>query len=230
MWILVECLPFFDVLFPWQKIELYFENQPNLDCNGQGSHEVPPSVCHELALANTEMVTLGFTLRCEYWWNACHSSMPVSWQTIEEVYFENQPNLECNGQGGPDVPPSGHHNLGWANTEKGPLFLTLRCEHGWNADPSSMPVQSQNKMNFPLKTNKISNLMTKEATRFLLVATTSFAGKQDNKGNTCDRQDMWILVECRTFFHASFMTKKRTLFWKPTRSRVQRLRKPWCSS
>ena len=57
--------------------EMAFEKQQNLGLDEpHGGDEVPPSGCNKLGCASTETGLLGFPLKCEYWWNADHSSMP----------------------------------------------------------------------------------------------------------------------------------------------------------
>jgi hypothetical protein len=95
--------------------------------------------------------------------------------TKNQMDFKNKQNLELDDQGGNEVPPSGWDKLGWPNPEMGPLGFPRICEPWLNADHhSSMPFSWQ-KTDWILKTNKISNWMTKEATTFLLVVATSSA-------------------------------------------------------
>ena len=43
-------------------------------------NNAPIQVCSSFSWATIEMGPPGYTIRCEYWWNADHSSIPFSWQ------------------------------------------------------------------------------------------------------------------------------------------------------
>ena len=61
----------------------------------------------KLRLAHNKMGPLVLALRCEYWWNAGHSSsiMLASCKTRSNFPFESQQDPECDNQGGGhDVP------------------------------------------------------------------------------------------------------------------------------
>jgi len=94
MWVLVEWRPFFHNIFRRRKNELSWENNGDLEVDDQGGDDSPIKVCGKLRWANIEMVLLGLTIRCEYWWNVGHSScMTFSWQR-NKIAFENEANSD----------------------------------------------------------------------------------------------------------------------------------------
>ena len=139
------------------------------------------------------------------------------------MFFESQEqNLKLNDQGGQhDVPLVCCGKFGWAITEMGPLSFSRKCKYWWNACWQfftmlcTILVSWQRKTIWLLKTNKKLKFMTKEAMRFPLEVVASLAVLLSREGATCSCQQMWILVECWPFFHASsFMTKKTNVLWK----------------
>ena len=121
----------------------------------------------ELTASTRRSVTA--TLPSSYLWNTDHSSMHVTFMTKTQMADENQENLELDDQEEATtlllVKVFG--KLYWADTEMDPLGLTIRCEYWLNADHSSMPF-SWFKNGWLLKTKKILNSITKDATTLLL--------------------------------------------------------------